>query len=172
MISLYVNEKELKFEHSLVSLSDWEAEHERPFFPPALSNDQKTVKEMLRYFELMLINKKHEHLVQLLTEDQYTLLADYMQRDRTATTVRNIQSNNGRTENVTSELIYYWLVAFKIQFQPTDTWHLNRLLTLVRVCSAKQAQPNKKSTKAERIQQAQSMRELNEQRLAARGTKG
>lgn len=171
MISLTVNEKELTFEHSLASLSEWESEHEKPFFPPN-DKDQKTLDEMISYFEAMLVSsRKNIHLVSLLDDEQLLELSEYIQRGRTATTVREIQEKTGKKENVTSELIYYWLVAFKIPFEPTDKWHLNRLLTLVRVCSIKNA-PAKKPTRASRAQQVQSMRSLNEQRLREMGTRG
>ena len=171
MISLNVLDKELQFEHSLVSLSDWEAEYEKPFFSPdpiaTLTNE-----EMLRYFELMLVRpKKLIHLVPILSEDQLNDLSRYIGQSRTATTVREIQSKTGKSENVTSELIYYWLVMFKIPFEPTDKWHLNRLLMLVKVCGAKQA-PAQKQTRQSQAQRVASMREENERRKRELGTRG
>jgi hypothetical protein len=167
VFSLIVLEKELQFEHSLVSLSDWEAEYEKPFFSAELTND-----EMLRYFECMLVRpQKQRHLVRLLTPEQLQSLSLYIGKSRTATTVREIQNRTGKSENVTSELIYYWLVMFKIPFKPTDEWHLNRLLMLVKVCGHKQA-PAKKQSRESQAQRIQSMRELNEQRKKERGTSG
>lgn len=170
MITLVVDDKELMFEHSLVSLSEWEAEFAKPFYSP--TQEKKTREEMERYFQHMLVKpKKFSHLVPHLTESQMLVLAEYTQESRTATTVRNIQAKSSQKENITSELIYYWLVAFRIPFTPTETWHLNRLLMLVQVCSAKNA-PEKKRTRASRASQVEDMRRLNEQRLAARGTRG
>lgn len=170
MISLTVNDTELKFEHSLVSLSEWEAKYETPFFAP--NGEDKTIAEMYSYFEFMLVSpKKKAHLVQMLSDGQMFQLAEYIQRSRTATTVREIQDNRGPKENITSELVYYWLVAFKIPFHPTETWHLNRLLMLVKVCSFKNTPP-KKQGKMSKAQQIQEMRKLNEQRRAEMGTKG
>lgn len=170
MITLKINEKELQFEHSLVSLSDWEAEFQRPFFSPI--NEPKTDDEFLKYFEYMLVgSKKHRHLLILMTQEQKIALVNYIAEQRTATTVREIQNKPGSRENVTSELIYYWLVAFKIPFKPTDEWHLNRLLMLVKVTGAKQA-PAPKQTPQSRAKLAMSMRELNEQRLRERNTSG
>lgn len=170
MITLFVNDEQLYFEHSLVSLSDWEAEYEKPFYPAI--DEQKPVDELDRYFELMYVgSKKKAHLIALLTMDQKMILANYIGKNRTATTVREIQQQKGPKETVTSELIYYWLVSFKIPFKPTDEWHLNRLLMLVKVCSAKQAPPPKKTRKGQ-AQLAMSMRELNEQRLAKSGSSG
>lgn len=171
MITLTVQEIELNFEHSLVSLSEWEAEYEKPFFSPNKEDDDKTVAELLKYFECMLIgSREHRHLIQLLTEEQQLRLAQYINRSRTATTVKEIQAARGPRENPTSELIYYWMVAFKIPFHPTETWHLNRLLMLIRVCGIKQAPPPK--GRQNRAKLAQSMREINEQRRQKYGTSG
>ena len=171
MITLTVTDIELKFEHSLVSLSDWEADFEKPFYSPK-KEDEMDNDEMLSYFEYMLVSpKKKIHLVRLLDEDQRLQLAHYINKSRTATTVREIQQKKGPSENVTSELIYYWLVAFKIPFKPTDEWHLNRLLMLVKVCGAKNAPPQKQ-TRQGTANRIQAMRELNEQRRRERGTKG
>jgi hypothetical protein len=171
MITLIVNDQELHFEHSLVSLSDWEAEYEKPFFSPK-DDEEKSKDELMRYFELMLIGRrKHIHLVRLLSDEQQLSLANYIAKSRTATTVREIQKSRGPRENITSELIYYWLVAFKIPFKPTDEWHLNRLLMLVKVCGAKSAPPVKQ-TRRDQAQRVQSMRELNEKRRRELGTKG
>lgn len=170
MITFMINDAELDFEHSLVSLSEWESEFEKPFYPPN-KNEERTEEELLRYFELMFIgSREHQPLVQLLTPDQHLLLVRYIAKSRTATTVREVQRNRGVKENITSELIYYWMVAFAIPFKPTDEWHLNRLLTLVKVCSAKQAPPSK--SKQSKASLAQSMRAENELRRKQLGTSG
>lgn len=180
MITLTVNDTKLHFEHSLVSLSEWEAEYEKAFYPPSnltkekQAEAEKTVDQMLRYFELMLVRPKNKiHLVQMLTHEQKMALARYIAQDRTATTVRQLQHTRGPSENVTSELIYYWFVAFKIPFDPTESWHLNRALTLVKICSLKNApEKSRRRSAKEKQQQVASMREINERRLAAMGTKG
>lgn len=168
MITLNVNGTELDFEHSLVSLSEWEAEFEKLFYSP--TGDNRTSEELFRYFELMFVGPKDQrHLVQILSDEQQLLLVQYITKARTATKIREIKSR-GPKENISSELIYYWLVAFGIPFKPTDEWHLNRLLTLVKVCSAKQAPPQK--SRQSKAQMAMSMREINEQRRKQLGTTG
>lgn len=175
MLVLTIGGKDLRFEHSLVSLSEWEGFYEKPFF--SVREDQtKTTEEFLKYFEFMLspLDFKHRKLLKdskgepSFTADQLTELVEYINADRTATVVREIQNKPGPKENVTSELIYYWLVAFKIDFWPTDTWHLNRLLMLVRVCGVKNAPATKKS----RGQMVQDYRKLNEERRKKLGTTG
>jgi hypothetical protein len=172
VIELIVNDKKLRFEHSLVSLSAWEQEYERPFYHPD-PEKQKTDAELRRYFQHMLVGKsqKHGYLVQMLNSDQMLSLGAYISKKATATTVKEINQAQGVRENITSELIYYWLVASKIPFQPTETWHLNRLLMLVKVVSIKNAPPPK-ANRQNKSKLAMSMRELNEQRLAAKKTGG
>jgi hypothetical protein len=68
---------------------------------------------------------------------------------------------------VTSELIYYWMIAYDIPSE-YQKWHLNRLLTLIRICEIKN-QPSKKMSKKNILS---SNRSLNEARKKAMGTRG
>lgn len=170
MITVIVNDTELDFEHSLVSLSDWEAEFEKPFYPHK-DDEHKTNEELLRYFEFMYIGpREHRSLVSQMNDEQQMAVVQYIMQSRTATTIREVQQSRNSRENVTSELIYYWLVALQIPFKPTDEWHLNRLMMLVKVVSAKQAPPKK--DRRSRAERAQSMRDINEQRRRQLGTRG
>ena len=63
----------------------------------------------------------------------------------TATTVNDGESGSKvGGEQVTSELVYYWMVALNIPFE-CQKWHLNRLIMLIRVCNAKNKPPKKMS---------------------------
>ena len=73
----------------------------------------------------------------------------------------------GRGEIITSELIYYWMVAFTIPFE-CEHWHLNSLFALIRICNIKNSKPKKMG----RNEIAQRNRELNAQRRAKYGTSG
>ena len=171
MSTLTLGGHELPFEHSLVSLSEWEAKYEKAFYS-FTENDKRSEEEWLSYFEFMYVGKKkYFHLVRLIDSEQMLEMAQYINAARTATVVREVQKKPGPKENVPSELIYYWLTAFKIPFHPTETWHLNRLLMLVKVCGAKSATPTKR-TPQDRAKAAMTMREENERRRAAMKTKG
>lgn len=156
----------LQLEHSLVSLSKWESIHEKPF----LGDVQKTTEEITSYVECMLLteNPPEDFLDSLLPED-YSKIESYIGQKMTATWFAEqpgvLRARN--TEIVTAELIYYWMTAFKIPFA-CETWHLNRLFTLIRICNLKQEKPKKMS----RSEIARRNRELNEQRKAQFGTKG
>lgn len=167
MFNVEVMGTQLEFEHSLVSLSKWESIHEKPFFAWN-KNDTKTEEEMISYFKCMLVSPVDKaYLVSEMSPKQQIALVEYINSSRTATTVREIQSKPGAKENVTSELIYYWMISFNIPFE-AQHWHLNRLVTLVRVCGAKNSPPQKMSASAA----AAKYRELNEQRRKQLGTKG
>lgn len=131
----------LQLEHSLVSLSKWESKWHKPF----LSNTNITSEESLDYIRCMTITKNIDPLIYLnLTKENVDAVIDYINAPMTATTFSNRQKEKGSSEIVTSELIYYWMIAYNIPFE-CQKWHLNRLLTLVRICGIKNAPPKKQS---------------------------
>ena len=167
MLNIDVNRTTLMFEHSLVSLSKWESIHEKPFFSWT-KEDSKTNAEMLSYFEQMLISPADRpELINELTNEDHVAIVEYINSARTATVVRDVQSRPGQRENVTSELVYYWMISFQIPFE-AQHWHLNRLMTLIRVCGAKNTKPEKQSASSV----AARYRDLNAERRKALGTKG
>lgn len=156
----------VKFEHSLSSMSKWEEEKQKPFFPH--TKEERDAVDLLDYLSYMILDRDDETLVvNCLTEEDLNKITEYISSPRTATVVREIQSKPGPKENVTSELIYFWMISFNIPFT-ADQWHLNRLMTLIRVCSVKNSKQQKRPPK----EVAQDYRELNAKRRAQLGTKG
>ena len=95
----------------------------------------------------MTLNKDvKQEIFYYLSEENVKEINDYISAPMTATTFTNRNSGSSR-EIITSELIYYWMISFKIPFE-CQKWHLNRLLTLIRVCEVKN-QPPKKLSKGE-----------------------
>lgn len=154
----------LQLEHSLVSLSKWESDHEKPF----LGKSEKSREEVLDYILCMVTtpNPPGDFLQQLSKED-YEAINSYIDRKMTATWFSEQPGAPKSSEVITSELIYYWMTVFQIPFE-CETWHLNRLFTLIRICNVKSAKPQKMS----RAEVAKRNRELNAQRKQQMGTKG
>lgn len=155
----------LSFEHSLVALSKWEGKHEKAFF----GREEKSPEESMDYLRCMCLTEDPPlNFVERLTSAQMQEIAAYINSKHTATTFGPEQNNRGPSEVITAELIYYWLVQFRIPFQPTETWHLNRIMTLVKIAGLKQSKPKKMS----RQEIAERNRALNEQRRRESGSAG
>ena len=156
----------LQMEHSLISLSEWEAKWKKPFLN---KSESRTSEELIDYFRCMTITKNVDPLAfKSLTQEHVNTIINYINDPMTATWFSEDGKPSKRpTEVVTSELIYYWMIAQNIPFE-CRKWHLNRLLTLIRVCNVKN-NPPKKMSKADI---ARRQRELNEQRKKKLGTNG
>ena len=139
---VYSKETKISLEHSLVSLSKWESRWNKPF----LSKDNKTLEETIDYIRCMTITQNVDPEVYFrLTDENINTINKYIESPMTATTF----SDNGHSsrEIITSELIYYWMISLNITME-RQKWHLNRLLTLIRVCNIKNA-PAKKMSRRE-----------------------
>jgi hypothetical protein len=132
-------EHELCLEHSLVSLSKWESKWHKPF----LTKDEKTVEETIDYIRCMTITQNVDSKTyDFITIDNISQVREYIEAKMTATTFSNNNQKITNREVITSEIIYYWMVAMNIPFE-CQKWHLNRLLTLINVCNIKNSPPKK-----------------------------
>ena len=138
----FVKKQTLVLEHSLLSLSKWESKWHKPF----LSKKEKTDEETFDYIRCMIVNTVDENVLRCISPAMIEQVNTYIQDSMTATTVSTDKSKSNR-ETVTAELIYYWMVALRIPFE-CQKWHLNRLLTLIDVCSIKSQPPKKMSQRA------------------------
>lgn len=154
----------LQLEHSLVSVSKWEAKWKKPFMNPK----PKTEEETIDYIRCMTITQNVNPLVySMVTKDHVATVMDYINDPMTATTIKKKEGTGSRAI-VTSEVIYYQMTAYQIPFDPCQKWHLNRLLMLIRVCDEK----NTPSKKMSRAQTAKSNHSLNAARRARMHTRG
>jgi len=163
---IYVKPQKIVMEHSLLSISKWESRWKKPF----ISKEQKTNDEMLDYIRCMTITPKVDYLTYAnLTRDQIKAINDYINDPATATTISDLRRNSvnsGRA--ITSELIYYWMTAQNIPFE-CEKWHLNRLLTLIRIANIEN---NPKKQKMGRRDIYNQNRALNAARRAKHNTRG
>ena len=138
---VYSKEQTLQLEHSLVSLSKWESKWHKPF----LSKTEKTTEETIDYIRCMTLtqNVKPEVYSNLSAENILQVNA-YIEDPMTATTFSEDKDGKKNREIVTAELIYYWMISFNIPVK-FEKWHLNRLLTLIRVCNVKNSPPKKQN---------------------------
>ena len=160
---------ELTLEHSLLSISKWESIWCKPF----LKDDDKSVEETLSYIECMIVSPSNvdPEIIKKIPQAEYEKVNKYINSPATATTFGNPMGRGvGRnSEFITSELIYYWMVAMNIPFE-CQKWHLNRLLTLIRICEIKNNPKGQPKMTANEIRQYND--KLNEERRKRYNSKG
>ena len=154
----------LQLEHSLVSISKWESKWHKPF----LSKEPKTVEETIDYIKCMTLtqNVKSE-VYDHLSKENIEEINAYIDDPKTATTFSKDRKSARSREIITSELIYYWMIALNIPFE-CQKWHLNRLLTLIRVCEVKNT-PGKKMSQREVLNQYAAINAANRKRFNTKG---
>lgn len=137
---VFTKAQTLQLEHSLVSLSKWEAKWQKAF----LSKKEKTYEETLDYVRCMTLTQNVDpEVYHRLTTENIQQINEYISAPMTATYFAEDKSRPSR-ETVTAELIYYWMISCNIPFE-CQKWHLNRLLALIRVCNIKNSPPKKRS---------------------------
>lgn len=158
-------EKTLQLEHSLVSISKWESKWHKPFLSKIHMTDEETVD----YIRCMTITQNVDSEdYNYITDENIKQVQDYIESPMTATWFKEEKNKNkSSNEQVTNELIYYWMIALGIPIE-CQKWHLNRLLTLIRVCSAKN-QPAKKMSQKEIMSQNKAINEARKKRLNSKG---
>ena len=154
----------LQLEHSLVSISKWEAKYKKPF----LNREKKTVEETLDYIKFMTITQNVNPLLYTaLNSEHIQKVNAYIDDPMTATTISKQEGKGGSTRVITSEEIYYQMTAYQVPWE-AQRWHFNRLLMLLRVCDEKN-KPKKKMRKGDI---ARRNRSLNAARRAKSGSRG
>lgn len=162
---IHVKETNLKLEHSLVSISKWESKWHKPF----LTDEEKTNEELNDYIRCMSISGDVDpNAIKLISPEDMRRINEYIGTKMTATWFSKVDNQRKKSsEQVTSELIYYWMIAYNIPPE-YEKWHLSRLLTLIEICERKNA-PAKKMSQSEIMARNKA---LNAQRRAAMKSKG
>lgn len=154
-------------EHSLFTISKWEEKHAVAFY----GKQEKSNDDMIDYIRCMIISPEEfddKNFMRMINTKQYLdKIMAYINNPATATTFRETKGGAPNRETPTSELIYYWMIANQIPVE-FEHWHINRLMTLIRVCGVKNTPPKKRSMHDIMSDNAA----LNAQRRAKLGTKG
>lgn len=159
-----IRETTLQLEHSLVSLAKWESKWGKPF----LSQEEKSAEECVDYVRCMTLTQHVDPLVyRFLTPNNFSQINAYIDSPMTATTFSEHQNKQFNRDVITAEIIYYWMVALNIPFE-CQKWHLNRLITLVRVCNIKNS-PSKKMSKREVTERNRALNEARRKKMNSRG---
>lgn len=154
----------LRLEHSLISISKWEAKWHTAFF-----DTEKTEEQIISYIKCMSLNseeKEDQRLFSRLTVENIDAIKNYLEDPMTATTIKETPGSRSN-QRVTSELIYCWMIQFNIPHE-FEKWHISRLITLIRVCS-EENKPKKKMSRNEIMAQNKA---INAARRAKHHTRG
>lgn len=147
-----VKRKTIVLEHSLISISKWEAVWHKPYF----SIEPKTEDELRDYLRCMTLTSNVEPDDYYgITPLQYEQIVAYMKDSQTATTFHHQEKKKSR-DVMTNEVIYYLMAEFGIPFDPCQKWHINHLMSLIDVCALK-SQPAKKMSNAEMLKQRRAL---------------
>ena len=139
--------KEIVIEHSLVSISKWESKWHKPFL-----SSEKNAEEIIDYVKCMTITQNVDPIwYTRLTNDNLDEIVKYIDDPMTATWFSEDSKKTTNKEIITSEIIYCWMIQLNIPVE-FQKWHLNRLMTLIRVCELK-SQPPKKMSKSDLMKQ-------------------
>lgn len=156
-------EQILSLEHSLISISKWESKWCKPFL-----HSEKTEEEIMDYIKFMTLTPNVDpKIYNRLTTENVEQIKNYILAPMTATTFSDDKTKKPNRDIVTSELIYYWMIALNIPVE-FEKWHINRLLTLIRVCEIKNSPPKKRGAREIMNRNAA----LNEARRRKLNTKG
>ena len=159
---IYSKEKTITLEHSLLSISKWESKWKKPF----INNSNKTREEQIDYVRCMTLTPNVDaNIYYGLSDQNKREINSYINDSMTATWFTKKKDRPSK-DIITSELIYYWMIALDIPFE-CQKWHLNRLLVLIKICNEKNA-PKKMSKNDLRRRNTS----LNESRRAAMHTRG
>lgn len=156
-----VPETKLRLEHSLDAISKWESKYKKSFF-----KGEKSPAEVMYYIRCMSLDEHPYYVYGGLTSDDMKRIESYTMDPHTATVIKK-KPKKGKSQDLTSELIYCWMTMLSIPFE-ADKWNINRLMMLIQVCSEENS-PKKKMSNRDTMSQYS---RLNAARRQAHHTKG
>lgn len=164
-----INETKLQLEHSLISVKKWESKWKQPFLSEKY---EKTTEQVLDYIKCMTITQNVDSVVyRAIPSKAFEEITSYIKDPMTAAWFPKEYGlpkiSNRSSQTITYEIIYYWMITFNVPVE-FEKWHLNQLLTLIKVINVEN-QSKKKMPKKEAARQRAL---LNKQRRAQLNTKG
>lgn len=160
----------LQMEHSLIALSKWESKWKKSFLDKL---DSLTPEEMIDYFRCMSINSKADPSVYAAIWNDFELrnkVMDYINDSMSAVKFKEDKEgpHSSIKDSLTSDIIYYWMVANQIPFD-CEKWHVNRLISLVRICGIKNNAGNKTMSKADLMRRNKDLNSARRSKMHSRG---
>lgn len=161
---LYVKSQKLLLEHSLLSVSKWEAKWKKPYL-----NTEKTPIEVLDYLKCMTLTKHVDpNVYYAIPENELRRINEYISDPMTATTITNHEDTHApKRDIITAEILYWQMAQLNIDLE-WEKRHLNRLLTLIQVCAIK-SQPPKKMSKSEIARQNKALNAARRKKFHSHG---
>ena len=159
---------DLILEHSLVSISKWESKYHKPY-PYINKNMTMTPEESNYYIRCMTINKDVPDMVyNCLTRDDMKKINDYINDPMSGTTVKMYNNNPGKTEILSSELLYYYMFKLGIP-KDCEKWHINRLITLIEVYGVKDGSETNKMSRGDLVARNKAINARNRAKFHSKG---
>ncbi len=166
---VYIKGATIQMEHSLISLAKWESKWKKAFLDRI---EKLTPEEMIDYFRCMAISSKVDETIFV------TIWNDISLRDKVMGYINDSMSavkfkddtdgpHSSIKDSLTSDLIYYWMVANNIPFE-CEKWHVNRLITLVRICGIKNG-GGKRMSNADIIRRNRALNAARRSKLHSKG---
>ena len=159
---------DIELEHSLASISKWESKWHIPFHD---DRKEKTLEQNIDYVRCMCLTKGVDpNVFNYLTQENTKQISDYIGDSSTATWFSDsANKRGGKREIITAEIIYYWMTAYNIP-ESYQFWHINKLMTLLRVCAEKNnPDKNKKIPKANMAAQRRALNAARRKQFHTRG---
>lgn len=136
---------DLELEHSLVAISKWEQKYHKAFTEDA----PKSYEETCYYVKCMTLNEVDDAVYSNIPQDVILKVNEYIADPATAMTFTPEAEkllNKGRSRSLRhsvlrSEEIYALMVDLNIPVE-FENWHLNRLLTLIKVITLNHEESN------------------------------
>ena len=155
-----------KFISILEAISKWESKWHIPFHD---DRKEKTYEQNIDYIRCMTLTPDVDPLVFTnLTEENVKKIVDYIGDPCTATWFSKSNKKSGKREIITAEIIYYWMTMYNIP-ESYQRWHINKLMTLLRVAAEKNNPDSKKKSSSALSSQRRMLNEARRRKYHTRG---